>query len=198
MLLDSAAAKALAVIVLTSLEGPSAVQPQLPLQIEDRGELWLVKGKPHTDLSLQLRFAQFHVFFRKTDAEILGFGENGRLIVDAEYAKYLRTLMTQEQFARLSLPVQTFEPWTDADPTKTAYLAMLGGLINKSEAAVDYAHVLMQTIGSKYRDISKRSLRAEERDGVWHVMVMQAQGFAPNGEVLSFSRTTGKLLSGAL
>lgn len=44
MLLDAPAAKALAAFIVLSTQGKEALTPQLPLQVEDRGVDWLVKG----------------------------------------------------------------------------------------------------------------------------------------------------------
>ncbi len=62
MVLDSLAAKALAVIVFTSTQGADAVRHQLPLHVEDHGESWLVKGTPYTDLSAQSRYVTLSIF----------------------------------------------------------------------------------------------------------------------------------------
>ncbi len=77
--------------------------------------------------------------------------------------------------------------------------ALYGGLVNKPADAVDYAYVLMQTkpalAGIKKTDLKATEIDTE-RDNVWHVTQHHAEG--ADTEILSFSRKTGKLLSGDL
>jgi hypothetical protein len=79
------------------------------------------------------------------------------------------------------------------------YFAAYGGLINRPADAIDYAYELMQT-KSGLAMVHKADLRAEEvdtaKDKVWHVIRHYPDGI--DVEVLSFSRKTGKLLSGDL
>ena len=72
-------------------------------------------------------------------------------------------------------------------------VALNGGLINKPEDAVAYAHVLIEA-NDRFKQIPATAMKAEERKGVWHITV---SGPA-NREIMTFSRETGKLLSGDL
>jgi hypothetical protein len=79
------------------------------------------------------------------------------------------------------------------------YFAGYGGLINKPADAVDYAYVLMQTKPA-FAAVKKTDLKATEidteRDKIWYVTLHHADG--ADNEIMSFSRKTGKLLSGDL
>jgi hypothetical protein len=199
MFLTDAAAKALAAIVLTNTMGANVLATQLPLHVEDRGDLWLVKGTPYDDRKLQLRYCQYSIFFRKSDAEIRGIGFAGRQPITQEQAIYWHKIMNKQEFERIFGPQKVFEP----DPVslrnaRELYKIAYGGFINTPSAAVDYAHVLMETADPRLGQIPKTGLKAEERDEVWHVTVTNAPGFAPGSEILSISRDTGQLLSGKL
>lgn len=66
MILDAAAAKMLAAIIVLNLYGPDTLNPQLPLQVEDRQTSWLVKGTPYTDEREHMRYVQFHMSSGRT------------------------------------------------------------------------------------------------------------------------------------
>jgi len=65
MMIDAAAAKALAAIILTSTQGEARLKPQLPLQAADRGDSWLVKGTPFTDVAAKAQYCLFYVFLER-------------------------------------------------------------------------------------------------------------------------------------
>ena len=71
------------------------------------------------------------------------------------------------------------------------YLALYGGLVNKPTDAVIYAHALMST-NPELVSVPEAALQPEERDTVWHITE------AGRGEIMTFSRINGKLLSGNL
>ncbi len=195
MLLSSAIAKALLAIIMISTQGTDALKLELPLQVEDRGDTWLVKGTPHRDERLHINYATTYLFLRKDSAEVTGIGTAGRFITTPKQKSYLRQLMTDDQYKRMSEPPTQFEP----NGIHELYFAAYGGLINKPVHAVDYAYELMQT-KPELAAIPKADLRAEEvdtaKDKIWHVSRRRPDG--TDVEVLSFSRKTGKLLSGDL
>ncbi len=192
MLLSSAAAKALFITIMISTQGIDALKPELPLQVEDRGDTWLVKGTPY-DLE-NSRHRMSYAFFRKDSAEVTGIMSVARLIPRGG-KDYWSKYMSDADYDRVFGPQTEFEP----DGIHELYFAAYGGLINKPQDAVDYASVLMQTKPALTL-IPKADLRAEEvdtaKDKVWHISQYRPDG--TDVEVLSFSRKTGRLLSGDL
>jgi hypothetical protein len=197
MLLDSIAAKALAMIVLTNTQGVGALH-KLPLNVEDHGASWLVKSTPCTDLQTQSRYVTFSIFFRKDSAEIIGIGFEARIMLSAAEERRAKTQLSSADFDRLYGPPHPFEPGGYFFAmNKQMVIALYGGFINSSSAALDYAEVLLHSSKSSYTP-PRQTLEAEQRGDVWHIKITQCPGFAPNSEILTFSRSTGKLLSGAL
>jgi hypothetical protein len=192
MLLSSATAKALFIIVMISTQGIDALKPEYPLHVEDRGDLWLVTGTPHN--SSLGNHTMTHMFLRKDTAEVVGIMTHARMSPAGGW-DYWSKYMTPEDYERVFGPPTRFEPEGILD----IYFAAYGGLINKPADAVDYAYELMQTKPG-LAIIHKADLRAEEvdtaKDKVWHVIRHYPDG--TDVEVLSFSRKTGKLLSGDL
>ncbi len=192
MLLSAAATKALFVIIMMSTQGIDALKPELPLQVEDRGDMWLVTGTPY-----DLEYAHHrmtHMFFRKDTAEVAGIMTHARFIPAGGW-DYWSKYMIPEEYERVFGPATRFEREGILD----IYFAAYGGLINKPSDAVDYAYELMQTKPG-LAIIPKADLRAEEVDTakgkIWHVIQRYPDG--TDVDVLSFSRKTGKLLSGDL
>ena len=68
MLLDMETAKILASIIFVSTQGTESLTRQLPLQIVDRGESWLVKGTPYTDASIDSKNIAQYIFIKKAPA----------------------------------------------------------------------------------------------------------------------------------
>ena len=187
MFLDAATAKALATVIMLSTIGDDALKKEQPLQVEDRGALWLVKGTLHTDDSIALRYVVTHVFLDKTSAEIKGFGKSGRLILSEAEKRTLLQVVTPDQLERVLGP-PIFVPGEIAE----IYPVLYGGMINRPADAVAYAHVLLGT--DPAHAAPEAELRAEERDTVWHVS--RHRDGQPDKEVLTFSRATGNVLSG--
>lgn len=189
MLLDANAAKTLAALILTSMQGKDQLTPQLPLDTVDRGENWLVKGTPYTDTFWQTQNNAFWIFIRKDTAEVVGIGFDASPIRTAKSLERLRAHAIAEQIAWLQGPRDEWEPGGPGFiQYMTASLALYGGLINRPVEAVAYARVLMQAQPA-LAALADKPISAEERDTVWHVT-------APGrGEVMTFSRRTGKLLT---
>jgi hypothetical protein len=133
-----------------------------------------------------------HAFIRKDSAEVTGIGCDGREILTETEKAYWSGFMTKADYERVFGPRTLFEPEGIMDIIYAAY----GGLINKPADAVEYAHVLMQT-NPALATIPVNALQEKEDANVWHVAA-RMPGQSDSVEVLSFSRRTGKLLSGAL
>ena len=194
MLIDAASAKALAAIIFISTQGIDSYTPQLPLQIEDRGKSWLVKGTPYTDEKIGSRYIASFVFIEKTNAQVIGIGSDARIIPTEEGRRETLKYMSRADYARITGPRRRFEPGGSdfkvfMDMSKVLY----GGLVNKPDDAVAYAHILMQTKPG-LAAIPAGTLKAEERAKVWHITKRDA----PTAEIMSFSREDGKVLSGDL
>ena len=189
MFLDAATAKALATVIMLGTIGADALKKEQPLQVEDRGALWLVRGTLHTDDSIALQYVVTHVFLDKATAEVKGFEKSGRMILSEAEQQTLLQVVTPDQLAHVLGP-PTFEPREIAE----IYRVLYGGVVNRPAEAVAYAHVLLSTDPTHM--VPAAELRAEERDMVWHV-VRHRDG-QRDREVLTFSRATGKLLSGDL
>lgn len=194
MIIDATIAKALVSIIFMSTQGD--LTQQLPLQVVDRGESWLVKGTPYTDKHIDSQYIASFVFIKKASAEVIGLGSDARMIpTEAEKKEWSRT-MTPAQYAAIFGPRTRFEPGGSSFKINMAmYKALYGGLINKPDDAVAYAHVLMQS-SPGLAQVPARDLRAEEQEGVWHVTQI-----APDHkqvEVMRFSRENGRVLSGDL
>ena len=188
MLLDAAAAKILAALILTSTQGADRLMPQLPLDVVDRGKNWLVKGTPFTDAFWQTENNAFWVFIRKDTAEVVGIGFDANPIRTPQNIARLQAYASPEQIAWLQAPRSQWEPG-GAEFVKhmEMNLALYGGLINPPADAVAFARVLMR--GQPALAVrADGPLTAEERDTVWHVT-------ASGGEVMTFSRHSGKLLT---
>ena len=192
MILDAATAKALTAVIMLSTQGADMLNPQLPLQVVDRGESWLVTGTPFTDKRQGLQFIMCHAFINKGSAEVLGLGCDGRMILTDEQKIYWSKFMTKAQYDATFGPAVRFEP----EGIRDIVLAAYGGVINKPADAVAYAHLLMLTKPS-LASIPASDLQASEVKKVWHVNA-RMPGHADPVEVLSFSRRNGKLLSGDL
>ena len=193
MLLDAAAAKALAALILVSTRGIDSLKPQLPLQVIDRGEDWLVKGTPYTDQLRQTNYNAFWIFFRKTSAEVVGIGWNSRAMPTGELLRQLQPVMKLTNTRPDLGPITSWEPGGPSFPMwLDMTCALYGGLINTPADAVAYSHVLMGTKPA-LASVPEGVLVAEEHDKVWHVT---ATGHP--GEIMSFSRIDGKMLSGDL
>lgn len=200
MFLDSAAAKALAAIIVLNVYGPDTLNPQLPLSVEDREPFWLVKGTPYTDAQEQMAFVQFHMFIRKDNADIVGYGTDGRQMLDDKQTAYWHTIMTPEEFKRVFGPATRFEPWAGVnDLERVMFLRFNGGFLIKPEAALDYAFVLLQASFSPARGLTRDNLATNLKDDIWHIRTIKAQaGFPPQTEILTLSRQTGRLMSGII
>jgi hypothetical protein len=191
MLLDAATAKALFIIMI-STQSIDALKPELPLHVEDRGDMCLIKGTPY-DLE-HSKYRMTYAFFRKDSAEVTGIMSVARMIPRGG-KDYWSKYMSDTDYDRVFGPQTQFEPQGILD----FYFAAYGGLINKPADAIDYAYELMQTKPG-LAIIHKADLKAEEvdtaKDKVWHVIRHYPDG--TDVEVLTFSRKTGKLLSGDL
>ena len=186
MLVSAAVAKALAAIIFVGTQSDDFLAPQLPLHVEDRGATWLVTGTPYTDARIGMRFIVSHVFIDKNSAEVVGIGNDGRMILTEAEEKHWSASMSPAEYAAVFGPATEFEP----DGIRDFFQAAYHGLINKPAAAVDYALVLLQT-SARFAGLAKADLAAVEREGVWRVTLKGT-------EVLAFSRLSGKVLSGAL
>lgn len=186
-MLDVTAAAALFAIVVASTNGPQCLAKQKPWQVTDQGDAFLVVGTPYTQGKL-LRYVKCHVFFAKADAEVLGIGCDGRQILSrAEESDWRRT-MTPAQFDAVF--GEAFE-W-ERDGVRDAILALYGGVVNTPADALAYAKILLQTT-SRGTTMAQGLLTAEERGGVWHIARVHERT-----DVLTFSRTSGKVLTSAL
>jgi hypothetical protein len=192
MVLDASAAKALASIIMISTQGISSLRPQLPLQVVDRGDSWLVKGTPYTDPSINSQYCMSHVFIRKDSAEVIGILSEARIILTEEKKSFWSKSMSKIEYERIFGPPTRFEPNGILD----IYYALYGGLVNNPADAVEYAHVLMQTKPA-LATIPTDALQAKEDNTVWHVTA-RMPGRPGSVEILSFSRNNGKLMSGDL
>lgn len=183
-MLDQAAAAALFAIVVSSTLGSEALTKQKPWHVEDHGDAYLVVGSPYT-MGHLVRHVKTHVFFAKADAEVLGFGNDGRPILTKAEEGAWRQTMTQEEYD--AIVAESFD-W-ERDGVRDAVLALYGGVVNTPDAAIAYAKVLLR--GTPRGTVLVQGLlTAVERDKVWHI------GRAPNrADILVFSRETGKLLS---
>lgn len=198
MLLDSTAAKALAIIVMTSTQGSDALRPELPLNVEDHGGSWLVRGTPYTDRAAQSRYVTFTIFFQKDSAEIIGIGFEARIMLSPAEEQRAKIELSSADFDRLYGPPRAFEPGGYFFAVnKQMVMALYGGFINSPSAALDYAEVLLHSSKAVYAP-PRKTLRAEQHDDIWHIKVTQFPGFAPNSEIMTFSRNNGKLMSGGL
>jgi hypothetical protein len=192
MLVDAATAKALMAVIMVSTQGADILNQQLPLEAVDRGDAWLIKGTPYTDELKGLQYCMCHLFIRKDSAEVTGIGCDGRQILTKNQKNYWSSFMTKADYARIFGPATQFEPNGITDFIYAAY----GGLINKPADAIEYARVLMQ-IKPTLATIPESALQAKEDNRVWHVTT-RIPGQSGSIELLSFSRMTGKLLSGNL
>jgi hypothetical protein len=192
MLLDASTAKSLFTIIMLSTQGVDALKPEPPLQFEDRGDAWLVKGTPY-DLK-NSKHHMSYMFFRKDSAEVIGMLSVARMVPKQGWT-YWSKFMTRVEFERVFGPATRLEPGGIPD----IVYALYGGLINKPTDAIDYASVLMQT-KPELAKIPKTSLEAKEidtaDDKIWHVTRLNPK--SGDSEILSFSRKTGRLLSGDL
>ena len=192
MLIDAATAKALSAVIIISTQGADILNPQLPFEVVDRGDMWLVKGTPYTDKQRGLQFCMCHIFIRKNSAEVAGIGCDGRMILTEQEKSHWGKFMAKPDYDRVFGPSTEFSPSGIED----IVFALYGGLINKPADAVEYAHVLLQTKPS-LATIPAGALEARQENKVWHVMARKP-GHADGAEVLSFSRRNGKVLSGEL
>ncbi len=150
-----------------------------------------MKGTPYTDEAIETRFRMSYMIFKKDSAQVIGILSEGRMaITDAEAAQWHK-IMTPEQFAGVFGPPTHFE----ANGILDIYFALYGGLVNKPTDAIEYALVLMQTKPA-LAHILNTDLSAMERDKVWHITLKTAG--ATGKDLLSFSRSDGKVLSGDL
>lgn len=189
MLLDASAAKALFAIVLATAQGPEMVNRQLPLHVTDRGDSWLVTGTPYTDETWQMRFYMCHMFFAKRSAEVMGVGCHGRMMPAENGESYWSKLVTSEQRDAISRPEINFEP----DGVHELWDVLYHGIVNSPAAAAEYAAVLMRTKPG-WSTTTAGDLLATERDKVWHIT---GRDMGPD-DLLTISRSTGKVLSGDL
>lgn len=183
-MLDQAAAAALFAIVVSSTSGANSLARQKPWHVEDRGDAYLVVGSPYT-VDGFVRFVKTHVFFAKSDAEVLGIGNDGRQILTAGQDAEWRRTMTPQQYNAIF--AESFD-W-ERDGVRDAIHALYGGVVNTPADAVAYAKVLLAGT-PRGMVLAQGLLTAVERDKVWHIA--RAPGTV---DVLSFSQTTGKLLS---
>ena len=189
MVLTSANAAALALIILTDVQGAAQVRKQLPLDVSDAGAQWLVTGKFYEVPSLNVHFCVTHVFIAKSDAEVVGIGSDLRTKLDAASEARWRKELSEEHFNQAFGPPTVFAP---GGPQLELYDVTKGGLINSTNAARDYGYTLMKGDVAASM-ISKEALEVAEQAGVWHVKAVDRDGRST--ETLSFSRTNGKVLS---
>lgn len=183
-MLDQAAAAALFAIVVSSTSGTKSLAKQEPLHVEDRGDAYLVVGSPYTDGRF-FRSYKTHVFFSKTNAEVLGIGNDARPLLSKIDEDAWRRTFTKEQYHRI---IAGPSDWT-RDGVDEIFRALYGGVVNKPADAVAYAKVLLK--GSPRGTVLARGLlTAVERDKVWHIARVPDRT-----DILTFSRTDGKLLS---
>lgn len=193
MLISSAAAEALASIILRSTQGEDRVPLQLPWTVEDRGDCWLVKGTPFHDRQRQLRHCQFSIFFRKTSAEVIGLQFDVRCEFDeVKHAAATAALPAGVLEAFLAPPVHFHPDPVNLDLYKAAY----GGLINTPEDAIDFAFTLAQGDAAA-ASFTKSSYEASEISGTWSITCRDRYSPDPIN-LCSFSRRTGKVTAGVL
>ena len=197
MMIDAATAMTLAGIVLTSTQGVDSLTPQLPLQIVDRGESWLVEGTPYTDKRIKARYVANYIFIRKDTAEVVGIGSDARMIPSDDEKKKWAETFNPAEYDRIFGPRTRFEPGGETFAANMLMnLALYGGLINQPENAMAYAHALMRGT-PRLSQIPTRALRAIERSHVWHIVAIMP-GVSEPTEIMTVSRETGKVLSGDL
>ena len=144
MLIDASTAKVLASIVLISTQGVDSLTPQLPLQIVDRGESWLVKGTPYTDKRMDAQYVANYIFIRKDTAEVVGIGSDARMILNENEKKKWAKTFSPADYDRIFGPRTRFEPGGETFAANMLMNnALYGGLINQPGNAVAYAHALM-------------------------------------------------------
>lgn len=200
MYLEAEAAKTLAAIIIVSTFGQPRLDAQRPLEVVDRQDAWLVKGTPYTWEHEPFGLNQTYFFFRKRDAEVIGMGNEGRMKLSPNERAYWLHHMSKADFDRIFGPLKTFE----VEPQGTARQLTLskvlyGGLVNTPAEAVAYAHVLMTSSNTTLAAIPEADLSAEDKNDIWHIRATRnVAGFARGAEILTFSRTNGKLLSGGL
>lgn len=193
MLIDTAASKVLFGIILMSTQGVDRLEAQLPLQVLDRGESWLIKGTPYTDKRIHAQYIANYIIIKKNTAEVIGIGSDARMIPNEEEKKTL----SPADYDRIFGPRTRFEPGGEAFARHMLMnKALYGGLINKPADAIAYAHALMQTT-PRWAKIPASALQAVEQARIWHVTTISKGAAAPT-EIMSFSRETGKVLSGDL
>lgn len=74
---------------------------------------------------------------------------------------------------------------------------LYGGLAHTPADAIAYAHTLMASSNATLAAIPETDLSAVDKDGIWHIRATQnVAGFESGADILTFSRTTGKLLPG--
>jgi hypothetical protein len=190
-MIDAVTAQLLAALILTSTQGADRLESQLPLHAIDRGSNWLIKGSPSFDPILKLHCCIFSVFLDKSTAQVLAIDFSGRPQLSDDQKKYWHERFSTEEFDRIFGPPTVFEPdgrYLDLNR------ALYGGVINRPEDAVAFAHALMKS-NPGLALIPQEALQATQQDGVWHVSA-QIPGQANLIEVLTFSRYDGKVLSG--
>lgn len=183
-MIDQAAAAALFAIVVGGTQGQDALARQKPWRVEDHGDAFLVVGSPYTQGKF-VRFVKCHVFFAKRDAEVLGYGCDGRQILSKAEEDDWRRRMTAEQFNAVF--AEAFE-W-ERDGVRDAVRALYGGVVNTPTDAAAYAKVLLQTT-PRGAMLANGLLTAVEHNELWHIARVP-----DNADVMTLSRQTGKLLS---
>ena len=179
MIIDGLAAKALFSIVLAASQGADWLAHQQPLQVETRGDAWLVQG---AEFSNQLGDrTTCYAFFRKDDAKVTGINCAACFHwTELEKERWRRELSPSD-YARIVLPPSHFEPNGIPDLWSVLYK----GIVATPAEAVAYARVILRDNAT----LAHADLLAMERDKTWHVAV--------NGrgdDVLQISRENGSVV----
>ena len=183
-MLDQAAAAALFAIVVTSTSGAESLAKQKPWHVEDCGDTYLVVGSPYTMGHLFSRL-KTHVFFAKSDAEVLGIGNDGRPILTKAEDEEYRRIATKREYDAMVAGASDWE----RDGVHEVIRAAYGGVVNTPADAVAYAKVLLRGSPGGAM-LAQGLLTAVERDKVWHIARAPVAA-----DIMTISRITGQRLS---
>ena len=115
------------------------------------------------------------------------------ILTDAE-KKHWHQIMPDTEFDRIFGPRTHFE---EGGPNLANNLsinaAVYGGLVNTLKDAIAYTKAILNE-NPTFASIPISALRAEDQSEVWHITLDSK--FGHKGELVSFSRMNGKVLSG--
>jgi hypothetical protein len=189
MLPTASAAIGLAEIAIKSMQGSDELRLQEPLMVEDRADMWFVKGQGHRDPGEhRLDYNVFYMHAMKDTAEIVNIGIRVRLHFPKDYATQIRANLTPSQIEEAWGEPKVFEK--EARDVSMAGL-VYGGIINTAPAALAFASMIIK---ANRPNVSLAApLQAELADSIWHIHAGRSVHDIAFKDVLIFDRSNARI-----